>query len=301
MRQRLVALSAALLAVLLVAAPVSAHPLPKRIDLPDGWSPEGITKGRNLTAYVGSLADGAIAKVNLRTGSVASTFAVGAPGRLTVGLDYDFRADIIWAAGGGTSEVRAYDAKTGAILQTYHFTSGFLNDVAVTRRAVYVTDSNVQQLIVIPLGRDHRPPDPSMAFTLPITGDMHYQPGFNANGIVGIGHRLVVAQSNTGGLFAIDGRTGRSTRILPDGSVTNADGLELHGRTLFIVRNQDNQVDSYRFTFHGLQKVRTLTDPGLDIPTTAAFAAGRLWVVNARFSTPATPSTDYWITALSVR
>ena len=37
--------------------------------------------------------------------------------------------------------------------QTYHFTAGFLNDVVVTSHAVYVTDSNIQQLIVIPLGR----------------------------------------------------------------------------------------------------------------------------------------------------
>ena len=39
----------------------------------------------------------------------------------------------------------------------------------------------------------------------------------------------------------------------------------------------------------------------LDIPTTAAFVAGRLWVVNARFGTPVTPTTDYWITKLPGR
>ena len=37
--------------------------------------------------------------------------------------------------------------------------------------------------------------------------------------------------------------------------------------------------------------VRTLTSPDLDTPTTVAFSAGRLWVVNARFNTLPTPTT----------
>ena len=96
---------------------------PAQIDLPDGWAPEGITAARGNNAYVGSLADGAIARVNLRTGTV-TPLAAGAPGRVTVGIDYERGRHRIWAAGGSTSEVRAYDARTGALLQTYHFTSG---------------------------------------------------------------------------------------------------------------------------------------------------------------------------------
>ena len=42
--------------------------------------------------------------------------------------------------------------------------------------------------------------------------------------------------------------------------------------------------------------VRELTSPDFDVPTTATFAAGRLWAVNARFGTPPTPTTAYWIT-----
>ena len=30
-------------------------------------------------------------------------------------------------------------------------------------------------------------------------------------------------------------------------------------------------------------------------------AAGRLWVVNARFNTPPSPTTEYWITQLPLR
>ena len=44
-----------------------------------------------------------------------------------------------------------------------------------------------------------------------------------------------------------------------------------------------------------------LTDPSLDIPTTATVAAGRLWAVNLRFTTPPNPTTPYWITQLPLR
>jgi hypothetical protein len=50
-----------------------------------------------------------------------------------------------------------------------------------------------------------------------------------------------------------------------------------------------------------LRSGRVLTrvgNPGLDIPTTAADLGSRLYVVNARFGTTATSTTDYWITQL---
>ncbi len=300
MTRLLAAPFAALLTLLLLVAPVSAHPFPARIDLPDGWAPEGITAGRGTTAYVGSLADGAIARVNLRTGDVVP-LAAGAPGRVTVGVDYERGRHRIWAAGGATSEVRAYDARTGALLQTYHLTTGFLNDVVVTRRAVYVTDSNLQQLVVVPLGRHGRLPDPSAAFTLPLTGDIQYEDGFNANGIVASHGWLILVQSNTGLLFRVNPRTGETREIdLGGASVSSGDGLEVVGSRLAVGRNALNEVDVFRLGAHlgSARLVRTLTSPDLDVPTTIAFSAGRLWVVNARFNTPPTATTPYWITRL---
>jgi hypothetical protein len=34
------------------------------------------------------------------------------------------------------------------------------------------------------------------------------------------------------------------------------------------------------------------------VPTTIAEQGSRLYAVNARFGTPATPTTDYWVTRL---
>jgi hypothetical protein len=298
--RRTVVLLAALVACLLAAVPAVARPFPSRIDLPDGWAPEGITAGRGTTAFVGSLVDGAIARVDLLAGSV-ELLAAGAPGRVAVGLDYEAGADRLWVAGGMTGQVRAYDASTGAPLETYQFTAGFLNDVAVTRDAVYVTDSGIQQLIVIPLAHGSRVPDPASAFALPISGDLQYAAGFNANGIVEFAGWLIVPQSNTGALYAIEPGTGRSVEILPPGSVTNGDGLELVGSTLYVVRNTDNLVARFSIRGGAVVPLGTQVSAALDVPTTAAVVAGQLWVVNARFTTPPGPTTEYWITRLPTR
>jgi len=299
MSRRLLLPAAALLAVSLVAAPAVAASFPSEIPLPDGYRPEGITGGTGTTAYVGSLADGAIVSVNVRTGSV-DPFAAGAAGRVTVGLDYEDAAHRLWAAGGPTGEVRTYDARTGEILETYGVTAGFLNDVVVTEDAVYVTDSLIpQQLIVIPLPDDGSVPDPADAFTLPLTGDLMFIGGFNANGIVASGGWLMIVQSNTGLLFRVDPSTGATETIdLGGASVSFGDGLELVGSTLYVVRNQLGEILEIKLADDLLSgRVKDTLEPeGVDVPTTAAFIAGRLWLVNARFNTAPGPDTAYWLT-----
>ena len=288
------------IAILAVAAtPALAAPFPPEIALPGGWAPEGITDGRGTTAYVGSLSAMGIAKVNVRTGAVDPLEA--SAGEVIVGLDYEDGAHRIWAAGGNTGEVRAYDAATGALLETYTFGPGFLNDVVVTEDAVFVTNSNVQELEVIPLPADGSLPDPDDAFALPLTGELVFQAGFNVNGIVAFEGWLILVQSNTGRLFRADPATGATTAIdLGGASVSFGDGLELRGATLFVVRNQLEQVAVFKLADDALsgRLVRTLTSPELDIPTTTAFIAGRLWTVNARFGTPVTPETPYELTRL---
>ena len=112
---------------------------------------------------------------------------------------------------------------------------GFINDVAVTRDAVYATDSNMQQLLVIPLGRADSP-GASVAFARPITGDFDYLPGFNANGIENL-RQLADRPAVEHRRPVRDQRPHRVSReLLPAGSVPNADGLERKGSTLFVVR-----------------------------------------------------------------
>jgi hypothetical protein len=127
----------------------------------------------------------------------------------------------------------------------------------------------------------------------------------NLNGIVAKSGVLIVAKSDTGQLFRVDPATGIAKEIdLGDTPpLINADGLELRGHLLYVVRNNDNVVAVVRL---GSQLATgtvlgNITDPGLDVPTTATVAAGRLWAVNARFGTGPTPDTEYWITQLPLR
>lgn len=314
MTRRSGALGALILALLVAAgaAPVAAHDtghrptsFPARIDLPGGWAPEGITAGRGSTVFVGSLVDGAIWKGNVRTGR-GRVLVPGVAGNVAVGVEYEARANRLWVAGGATGAVRVYNATSGRLLKTYTFSPvGFLNDLVVTRGAVYVTDSGIQQLDVIPLRRHGRLPAPSATKTLPLSGDISFVARqFNANGIVAWRGWLILVQSNTGQLFRVSPRTGVAKKIdLGGASVSFGDGLELHGRTLYVVRNQLNEVAVLQLGGRlAAARLRgTITSPDLDVPTTIAFQAGRLWAVNARFGTPVTPTTPYWITRLPVR
>ena len=47
--------------------------------------------------------------------------------------------------------------------------------------------------------------------------------------------------------------------------------------------------------------VGTITDRGFDVPTTVARKRGSLYLPNARFTTPPTPDTEYWVTRVSKR
>ncbi|HET9779342.1 MAG TPA: superoxide dismutase [Propionibacteriaceae bacterium] len=306
----------ALLTCFLVPLPATAAPggssdnFPARIDLPKGFAPEGIESGKGTSVFVGSLIDGAIWRGDLRTGE-GEVFAEGAPGRASVGIAYEASRDRLWVAGGGAAvagvgDVRVYDASSGDLLAAYNEQSGvsgvgFLNDVTITKDAVYVTDSTVSELVVISLAADGSLP--AAATKLPLTGDFEPTAGFNLNGIVSSDDVLIVGQSSTGKLFRVDPATGATDEVELSGAglpLINADGLELHGHTLYAVRNMNNLVAVVRLgaQFASGIGLGEITDPGLDIPTTATVAAGRLWAVNARFGTAPAPDTEYWITQL---
>jgi hypothetical protein len=315
--RRFVVLFIAVLAFVLAPWPATAAPpdnFPDQINLPNGFFPEGIESGRGTSFFVGSLVDGAILRGDLRTGSSA-VLAEGATGRVSVGIAYEASRNRLWVAGGGpsffgTGDVRVYDASSGQLLRTFAIPAPpdplvrFLNDVAVTSDAVYVTDSFNPQLVKIALPANGSLPGVNAATLLPVGGEFVQTAGANLNGIVAKSGALVVAQSSTGKLFRIDPATGTAEEIDLGGvTLGGVDGLELQGRTLYAVRNT-NQVSVVRLDsqFATGTVLGDITDPDLDVPTTATVAAGRLWAVNARFGTmPPPPDKEYWITQLPLR
>ena len=288
-----------------VAAPAEATSrpdlFPTTINLPNGWRPEGIAIGPGPFAYFGSLADGSIYRANLVTGQ-GSVISQG-PGTPSVGLKSDARGRL-FVAGGPAGNGRVVDARSGKVLASYQFTTAaatFINDVILTEDAAWFTDSMNQQLYKVAFGRGGRLP--AAAVTVPLTGDIVFGAGFNSNGIARTpdGRGLIIVQSNTGLLFRVDTRTGVTRKVdIGDQTLPNGDGILLVGRTLYVVQNQLNLVAPVRLNSAGTAGTvgTKLTDPRLDVPTTAASFGNRLYLVNARFSTPPTPTTTYTAVAI---
>jgi sugar lactone lactonase YvrE len=139
--------------------------------------------------------------------------------------------------------------------------------------------------------------------TLPLKGDWHQETGFNANGIAQTPdrHALLVIQSVTGLLFRVDPKTGVATQVDLSGErLSFGDGLLVTGRILYVVQNQLNRVAVVKLNRSGTKwkVVGTLTSPTFDVPTTVARKGHSLYLPNARFTTPPTPQTDYWITRI---
>ena len=288
-RLTLAALLPAVALALVPLSPVSAGPRPEVIPLVTGSLPEGITAGPGGTFFAGSRADGAIYQGDVRTGELTQLVA-SRPGKVSAGLSYDAATGRVWAAGGPTGDVTAYDAQTGEQLFTANAGSGrFLNDVAVTKEAVYVTNSAADELIVIPLDIGATLPAPGTLRVLALTGDYVQPAGFGLNGIRPLPGGNLLAVSG-GALYRIDPATGVADRLEISGTpLTSGDGLVLRGSTLYVVRGYGRNsivvVKLDRAASQG-QVLGELTDPDFDVPTTAAFVAGDLYAVNGQFSTP---------------
>jgi len=299
---RLLAVVAGLAALLAggVTPSYAADSFPDRIELPNGWLPEGIDI-RQATAYLGSRADGDIYAADLRSGE-GEVISQG-PGTPSIGLKADNRGRL-FVAGGPAGTGRVVDIGSGDIVKTYQFTTAtsFVNDVVLTPGAAWFTDSQQPQLYRVGIGMDGELSDG--ATTLPLSGDYQHIAGVtNANGIVRTpdGRGLIIVQSPTGFLFKVDTSTGDTTRIDLGGALmTNGDGLLLLGQTLYVVQNRLNKIAEVELDKSATsgQLVREITSADFDVPTTVAVFGERFYLPNARFTTPPTPDTPYWITAV---
>jgi sugar lactone lactonase YvrE len=272
------------------------------IPLPDGFRPEGITTGRHHTAYLGSLADGDIYALDLRSGE-GEVISEG-PGTPSVGLK--LKHDLLFVSGGSAGNARVVGVRTGKILATYTLAPApaFINDVVLTDDAAWFTDSLDNALYRIPLGGHghHSLPSQADVEKVDLTGAWVQNAGNNANGITTTPDRraLLVINSSNGLLYRVDD-DGVATQVDLGGYVvTNGDGLLREGRTLYAVQNRLNKVAVFKLSKSGTSgELRdTLTSPDFDVPTTIARSGGDLYLPNARFTTPPTPTTEYWVTGI---
>lgn len=282
-------------ATILLAGVAAAATFPAHIDLPDNYQPEGIASGKGSELFVGSIPTGEVRRINARTGAQEVVVA-GAADRSAIGLKADNRRRL-WVAGGPTGKAFVYSAKSGDELAQFQLapdTDTFVNDVVVTNKAAWFTDSF--KPVLYKVARDL-----SGFETLALDG---FTPSgqFNLNGIEAAkrGKVLLAVQTEAGVLWRIDPKTGDSEPVDLDGaSLANGDGLLLLGkRTLFVVQNFQNKIAVVRLSkdLRSGRVKREITSDDFDVPTTVARLGKRLYLPNARFTTPPTADTEYWVT-----
>lgn len=282
---------------------------PRTIDLPDGFQPEGIATGRGGVGYVGSLDDGRIYSFDLATGRRVSV--TEGPGTASVGLALDRRSDRLYVAGGDAGTARVVDTRTGRTIADYTLAEGeaFINDVILTRKAAWFTNSASPEVYRVPIGVRGKAPAERLVRVFDLRGDWAQPEGFGANGITRTpdGKALLVVNSTDGTLFrvGVKGRRAGVARQVDLGgqSLTNGDGMLQRGRTLYVVRNRSNVVVELRLDPRGLsgRKVGALRIATFDVPTTLAAARGNLYLPNARFGTDPTPRTPYTVSVVERR
>jgi sugar lactone lactonase YvrE len=299
---RLTVLRRALATPLLVMALATATAVPaaasrtQMIVLPGAVSAEGIAVGRGTTFFAGDLLRGDIFRGDLRRGE-AEMFIDNPDGRMAVGMAVLASHNLLFVAGGQTGQAYVYDTDTGATVATYQFgdpSTSVINDVAVTSRGAWFTDSRQAKLYFVPVSPAGRL---GTFRTLAVTGPAAVTPGqFNLNGIQAApgGRSLVVAHSGTGSVYAVDAATGASA-LISGVSVPGVDGLVLSGRSLWAVQAA-NQISLIRLSPEldsgVVQKV--ITSDRLQSPATAALHGDRLAVINAKFDTGFPPTADQY-------
>jgi hypothetical protein len=302
MKRLIVVLAAVLATASVIAAVAVAGKGPERIALPDGFRPEGIAAGKHRTLYVGSIPTGRVLAVNTRSGALDEVVPAR-PDHAAIGLKYDFGADRLFVSGGPTGKAFVYDEDDGDELASFQLTAAgqptFINDVVLTHRNAYFTDS--QQPTIYAVKRNLSGVRPIALVGFPMVAGQN-----NLNGIEATrhGHWLLSIQTVTGDLWRIDPDNGKFRKVnLHGDSLENGDGLLfVDSHTLLVVQNRDNKIAVVKLgrRYRSGRVVKTITHPDFDVPTTVAEQNGSLFLPNARFGTVPPPDTadtaDYWIT-----
>jgi sugar lactone lactonase YvrE len=277
-----------LLALVAALTPPAATARPAEvIVLPGASSAEGIAAAGGATFYAGDFLRGDIFRGDIRRGT-AELFIDAPEGRMAVGMAADLANKLLFVAG-GFGQAHVYDLRTGATVASYQFAdpaASIVNDVAVTRRGAWFTDSLQAQLYFVPVSHAGVP---GPFRTLALSGPAADTSGeFNLNGIQATpnGKRLIVAHSTNGELYTVDPASGASAKIAGV-SVPRVDGIVLEAGRLWAVQTS-NQVSRIRLRPDLASGVveEVITSDLLQFPTTAAHFGRRLAVVNAKFDTP---------------
>jgi sugar lactone lactonase YvrE len=275
---------------------------PELIQLPEFWRPEGITMGTGHDAFVGCFYNGAIWKLDLSTGE-GNVLVEPGSNKTALGLAFDARSNYLFACGGAYGNLYVYDGDSGDEIAVYQLALSpptWVNDVVVTRKAVYITDSQQPYLYKLPLGPAGALPPATAVEQIPLSGDYVHStvPGLfglplNANGIDATpnGKDLILVHTDFGQVFHVNPKTGYATLVdLGGNSLFLPDGIILEPQStgdymFYAVSGAMNTImevelnaDLMSGNISGM-----ITDPDFQFPTTADAFGNHLYGVNARF------------------
>lgn len=285
-------------------SPAAIQAQPKLIPAPKGSMPEGIAI-RGSTAFLSSLTDGSVHRLNLDSGE-ASVLHAGEHS-ISVGLLVDDKGRL-FVARGKTGIIDVLDTESGERLARYQVAGAgnhFVNDFTQLGKAIYATDSFSPVLYRLPLGEDGALPPANGFETIALSG-IDYGEGFNANGISQTpdGSALLVVQTNTGKLFRVDAASGAASAVDTGGtSLKFGDGMLREGNTLYVVQNRSNTVAVLEVDDAGRSaRLKTeLKHPAFDTPTTIARGGDTLYLPNPRFGREDAAQAEYFVTGIPYR
>jgi len=321
MLRKLVPAAVILLALPVLSANAGGKAFPKIVPALDGSLPEGFAIGKGTTAYNGSI-DGSIYKVNLRNGKGEILVPADDPfvGCTKLGMRVDRRSNYLFVAGCDVGNALVFDANSGEPIMEYQLDdsgAAVINDMAITRKAVYFTDFGQPYLYRLPLSKNGRiPGDENAATAIPLTGD--FEEGDNligvfANGIAATpdGKTLIIGHSGSSKIFKVDPTTGHADEIIVDPPLNGLfenflDGIVLHDGVLFILSPgwntaEDDMVQVVVLAEDMLTgtRVGAITDPDMDGVASGAMHGDSLYVNNAHYEAGPT-DIERWITKLNI-
>src|SRR3954467_9792951 len=154
MRRKMIAALVAVVSLTVVAV-AAAQTLPRRLNLPNGWQPEGIAAGAGNQIFVGPLYSGAGLRAAARTG-LSRIGVAGRRGRAATGLKRS--GNRLFVSGADSGRAWVYDARSGRQLKAFQLApAGPARRApprAPRRRAAFAN------VVVAPRGGPFPPPPP---------------------------------------------------------------------------------------------------------------------------------------------
>ena len=249
--------------------------------------PEGVAS-HDGELFVGSLATGAIVRIDICDETVDELSPPGDPIRNAIGLRVDPERDVLWVCNSDVEfaappTVDALDLATGERIAEHPFADiGFCNDIALDEAGnVYVADSAGHQVHRIAA---------TDALSDTTTESWLFDPAFVVEpgefGLNGIAHdpadALWVSNYQLGELYRIpieaDGAPGTLEIRALDGELPTPDGVLWHDDGLLVVSGGDSLVS---LELSDPVTIDTVQD-GLDFGTTVAVEQGAAWVAEGQ-------------------